>query len=155
MSDSVHPTPVNNKLTSESVNSNKLYTSKQEEVINITNGYNMVLAGPGCGKTDILAERIARAYEKNNVSLSNMLCLTFTNRAARGMYERIKSRLGNDACFTATKRVKKSKLSSMHGKLWELSTPTTQRQYKKLYRPKMMVTAATTTYRDANTTAVL
>lgn len=94
MSDSNHSAPTaNNQLSSD----NKTYTSKQEEVINITNGYNMVLAGPGCGKTDILAERIARAYEKNNVSLSDMLCLTFTNRAARGMYDRIQSRLGNDA----------------------------------------------------------
>ena len=78
-------------------NRNKIYTSKQLEVINVNSGYNMVLAGPGCGKTDILAERIARAYENNNVELSDMLCLTFTNRAARGMYDRIQSRLGDDA----------------------------------------------------------
>lgn len=75
----------------------KEYTPKQLEVINANSGYNMVLAGPGCGKTDILAERIARAYEKDEVNLSDMLCLTFTNRAARGMYDRIKSRLGEDA----------------------------------------------------------
>lgn len=69
-------------------NVKKTYTSKQLEVINANSGYNMVLAGPGCGKTDILAVRIARAYEKGNVQLSDMLCLTFTNRAARGMYDR-------------------------------------------------------------------
>ena len=39
----------------------KTYTSKQLEVIHADTGYNMVLAGPGCGKTDILAERIAIA----------------------------------------------------------------------------------------------
>ena len=75
----------------------KTYTDKQLDAINIKNGYNMVLAGPGCGKTDILAERIAKAYEQDNVNLSDMLCLTFTNRAARGMLDRIHSRLGNDA----------------------------------------------------------
>ena len=75
----------------------KEYTEKQLDVINIKNGYNMVLAGPGCGKTDILAERIARAYEEEGIDLSDMLCLTFTNRAARGMFDRIHSRLGNDA----------------------------------------------------------
>lgn len=75
----------------------KIYTDKQLDVINIKNGYNMVLAGPGCGKTDILAERIAKAYEQDNINLSDMLCLTFTNRAARGMFDRIHSRLGNDA----------------------------------------------------------
>ena len=57
----------------------------------------MVLAGPGCGKTDILAERIAKAYEQDGIGLSDMLCLTFTNRAARGMFDRIQSRLGYDA----------------------------------------------------------
>ena len=80
------------------INEKKTYTPKQLEVINADTGYNMVLAGPGCGKTDILAERIARAYENGNVQLSDMLCLTFTNRAARGMYDRIQSRLGDDAC---------------------------------------------------------
>lgn len=76
----------------------KIYTNNQLEVINAGSGYNMVLAGPGCGKTDILAERIARAYENGKAELSDMLCLTFTNRAARGMYDRIQSRLGDDAC---------------------------------------------------------
>jgi hypothetical protein len=33
----------------------KEYTDKQLNVIKIKRGYNMVLAGPGCGKTDILA----------------------------------------------------------------------------------------------------
>lgn len=75
----------------------KKYTDKQLDVIKIDHGYNMVLAGPGCGKTDILAERIARAYEKDGVDLSDMLCLTFTNRAARGMFDRIRSRLGSES----------------------------------------------------------
>ena len=77
--------------------SGKNYTKKQLDVINARKGYNMVLAGPGCGKTDILAERIARAYERGDANLEDMLCLTFTNRAARGMFERIKERLGSDS----------------------------------------------------------
>ena len=64
----------------------KTYTERQLEVINVNSGYNMVLAGPGCGKTDILAERVTRAYDKGDADLTDMLCLTFTNRAARGMY---------------------------------------------------------------------
>ena len=43
----------------------------------------MVLAGPSCGKTDILAERIARASDNGRVQLKDILCLTFTNRTAR------------------------------------------------------------------------
>ena len=75
----------------------KQYTPAQNAVINIGRGYNMVLAGPGCGKTDILAERIARASENDRVQLKDILCLTFTNRAARGMYDRIQKRLGEEA----------------------------------------------------------
>ncbi len=75
----------------------KQYTPAQNVVINISRGYNMVLAGPGCGKTDILAERIARASENGRVKLKDILCLTFTNRAARGMYDRIHKRLGEEA----------------------------------------------------------
>lgn len=75
---------------------NKNYTNKQLEVINIKSGYHMVLAGPGCGKTDILAERVAVAVESNIASFDDMLCLTFTNRAARGMYNRIHDRIGSD-----------------------------------------------------------
>ena len=51
-------------------------------------GYHLVLAPPGCGKTQILTLRIQRAHEQG-VAYADMLCLTFTNRAARGMRERI------------------------------------------------------------------
>lgn len=53
----------------EHINTNKQYTEKQLKVINADTGYNMVLAGPGCGKTDILAERIAVAFEKGKANL--------------------------------------------------------------------------------------
>lgn len=71
----------------------KIYTPTQERVIDLFGGFNMVLAGPGCGKTDILSERISRASKQRGISLSDMLCLTFTNRAARGMFSRIKDKL--------------------------------------------------------------
>lgn len=58
-----------------------------------------MLAPPGCGKTAVLAERIAWASSKG-VAFSDMACLTFTNRAARGMRERICQRLGCDASWT-------------------------------------------------------
>lgn len=48
-----------------------------------------MLAPPGCGKTQILTERIRHAHNIENIAYSDMLCLTFTNRAARGMVERI------------------------------------------------------------------
>ena len=60
----------------------------QQEVINLSSGYNLVLAPPGCGKTAILAERVKMAVNQG-VCPENMLCLTFTNRAARNMRSRM------------------------------------------------------------------
>lgn len=73
----------------------KTYDSDQRRAIAASSGYYLVLAPPGCGKTDILAERIAEAI-KQGVGLDDMLCLTFTNRASRGMLERAAGRVGDD-----------------------------------------------------------
>lgn len=69
---------------------------KQRETICIDNGYHLVLAPAGCGKTDILAERVYRAL-CNGVDVEDMLCLTFTNRASRGMRSRINKVVGDKA----------------------------------------------------------
>lgn len=73
----------------------KVRDQSQDEVINISRGCHLVLAPPGCGKTDILAERIKRALEQG-ADPKNMACLTFTNRASRGMLSRIQSNCGAD-----------------------------------------------------------
>lgn len=65
-----------------------VFDRHQEEAIGLQSGRHLVLAPPGCGKTEILTERVRRALE-SGVALTDMLCLTFTNRAARGMQERI------------------------------------------------------------------
>lgn len=77
-------------------NKEKTYDSKQLQAIEASGGYFLVLAPPGCGKTDILSERIARAKQKG-IEFEDMLCLTFTNRAARGMRNRVMERIGEDA----------------------------------------------------------
>ena len=68
------------------------FNDEQQEVIEASGGYHLVLAPPGCGKTAVLAERIVWAHE-HGVAFGQMACLTFTNRAARGMRERIYDRL--------------------------------------------------------------
>lgn len=67
----------------------------QQKVIAAEGGYHLVLAPPGCGKTQILAERIYRA-KAEGIPLTDMLCLTFTNRAARGMAERLSEQLADE-----------------------------------------------------------
>ena len=66
----------------------------QREAIEISSGRHLVLAPPGCGKTDILTERVVHAHNQG-VEYRDMLCLTFTNRAAKGMAQRIADRTGN------------------------------------------------------------
>ena len=61
------------------------------KVIELNIEHHLVLAPPGCGKTRVLAERVVTAVA-NQIDATNMLCLTFTNRAAREMRDRISSR---------------------------------------------------------------
>ena len=75
---------VKHKGTSEletdlDVNNNGKPDESQRRVIEVQGGYHLVLAPPGCGKTQILTERIRRAHD-TGVDYGDMLCLTFTNR---------------------------------------------------------------------------
>lgn len=73
-----------------------VFDEEQQHVIRLRRGYWLVLAPPGCGKTEILAARVQQALEQG-VDPQQMMCLTFTNRASRGMRDRIAQTLGADA----------------------------------------------------------
>ena len=66
-----------------------VFDRQQQSVIDADRGYHLVLAPPGCGKTQILTQRVINARRKG-FRYEDMLCLTFTNRASRGMLQRIK-----------------------------------------------------------------
>lgn len=68
--------------------------ASQHQICEIFGRRALVLAGPGCGKTHILSRRILHANNKHGVRFSEMLCLTFTNRAAREMAERVRGLCG-------------------------------------------------------------
>ncbi|KAG6549197.1 hypothetical protein Mapa_009183 [Marchantia paleacea] len=55
-----------------------------------------VLAGPGSGKTLVLTCRIAHLIKKRGVNPSNMLCITFTNKAADELRQRLRKLLGEE-----------------------------------------------------------
>lgn len=65
----------------------------QKEAVEHTDGPCLVTSCPGSGKTFTLVERIVRLV-KSGVRQKNILCLTFTNKAANEMKERICNRLG-------------------------------------------------------------
>ena len=67
---------------------------KQLEAVKTTEGYVRVVAGAGSGKTKALAHRYAYIVEYLGIDPANILCVTFTNKAAGEMKKRVVSLLG-------------------------------------------------------------
>ncbi len=68
--------------------------NEQLIAVNCDEGNKLVLAGAGSGKTRVLTYRVAKLIIDFNVRPSDILALTFTNKASREMKDRIESLLG-------------------------------------------------------------
>src|SRR5690349_6712942 len=68
---------------------------RQKEAVLHKDGPIMIVAGAGSGKTKVLTTRVTHLMSHHKVDAFNILALTFTNKAAKEMKERVEKILGN------------------------------------------------------------
>ena len=74
--------------------SSLVLTAEQERIVRLTDGCHLVVAPPGSGKTEVLAQRVVRLMQSSPTEDFNVLALSFTKNAAGSMRQRVSERLG-------------------------------------------------------------
>ncbi len=114
-----------NKLTLDFEKAYKGLNKAQCDAVESLDGPVMVVAGPGTGKTQILALRIGNILKKTDTSPDSILCLTFTNSGVSAMKERLEKYIGG--------RSKDVRISTFHSFAYDLI----EKNYELLDFPEM------------------
>jgi len=83
-----------NKLSDEYEKKYEVLNDAQKQAVDTIDGPVMVVAGPGTGKTEVLALRIGNILKKTDTSADSILCLTFTNSGVSAMRDRLERYIG-------------------------------------------------------------
>src|SRR3990172_8703462 len=107
---------------------------KQQEAVRHTEGPLLIIAGAGSGKTKALTHRIAYIIHAKKVQPTSILAVTFTNKAAGEMRERIKTLLRGTAVSSRTGDQPDSGISSIPfiGTFHSLGVRMLRREIEKL-----------------------
>jgi len=85
------------RLTQKFLQEYEKLNEQQRKAVDTIEGPVMVIAGPGTGKTQILASRIGKILLETDVSPDNILCLTYTEAGVVAMRKRLLQFIGPDA----------------------------------------------------------
>ncbi len=90
-------------------------TDEQEAAVERRHGATLLDAGAGSGKTSVLVERFARAVERDGVDPARILAITFTEKAAAELRERIRVRLRPVGDGASARATDDGWISTIHG----------------------------------------
>jgi ATP-dependent helicase/nuclease subunit A len=91
------------------------WTAEQQLAIDRRQGDLLLDASAGSGKTSVLVERFVRSVLEDEVDVSAMLTITFTEKAAAELRDRIRSRLRALGAPEAARRTEGAFISTIHG----------------------------------------
>jgi ATP-dependent helicase/nuclease subunit A len=91
------------------------WTDEQLAAIERRSGDLLLDAGAGSGKTSVLVERFARTVLKDGVDVSAILVITFTEKAAAELRDRIRARLRELGALEAARATEGAFISTIHG----------------------------------------
>ena len=91
------------------------WTDEQRRAIERRDGDLLLDAGAGSGKTSVLVERFARAVIEDGIDVSAMLAITFTEKAAGELRERIRARLRELGAIDQARATEGAFISTIHG----------------------------------------